>query len=120
LIVFQHAIEAAVRVFKICRTLPESERRELRMQWLRASRSVPANLAEAWRKRYYRAHFVSKLSDAEGEAAECQVWALLSYRYGYISEETSALVRNDYDVILRQVVTMSREFAKWSMPRNTK
>ncbi len=120
LLVFQGAIRAAVKVYDVCRALPESERRELVVQWLRSSRSVAANLAEAWRKRYYRANFISKLSDAEAEAAECQVWALLSWKYGYLEEAISLDIRNDYDCILRQIVTMSRDSDRWTLKRKLK
>ena len=115
--VFQQSIEAAVLVFRVCMTLPPFERHLLVNQWLRASRSVAANIAEAWRKRYYKAHFASKLSDAEAEAAECQVWALLAFRYGYVNEETSQEIIATYDGILAQLSTMARDAAKWELPR---
>jgi four helix bundle protein len=78
LIVFQNSIDVAVDVFHACKQLPNAEKYLLIDQWLRCSRSVPANIAEAWRKRYYKPHFLSKLSDAEAEAAESQVAAPLS------------------------------------------
>ena len=62
------------------------------------SRSVCANLAEAWRKRRYKAAFVSKLSDAEGEAAETQVWLQFAVSSGYL-ERRSASLYQTYDEI---------------------
>ena len=115
--VFMQSIDAAVEVFGICITLPEFERYMLVSQWLRSSRAVPANFAEAWRKRYYKPHFLSKLSDAEGEAAECQVWALLSCRYGYIDEPASTKLTKSYDDILAQLSTMARDADKWQLRR---
>jgi four helix bundle protein len=120
LLVFQNSIDAAVEVFNACRLLPPSEKRSLTDQWLRSSRSVPANIAEAWRKRYYKAHFLSKISDAEGEAAESQVWALLAYRCGYLNEETAARIRARYDTILAQLVSMSRHTGQWTYDRKAK
>ena len=117
LIVFQQSIEVAVLVFRVVMTLPEFEKFLLGKQWLRSSRSVPANIAEAWRKRYYKAHFVSKLSDAEGEAAESQVWAELAYKCGYTDEETSLKIIKAYDGILAQLSTMARNPSKWEFHR---
>jgi four helix bundle protein len=117
LIVFQNSIDVAVEVFHLCKQLPAAERHLMIDQWLRCSRSVPANLAEAWRKRYYKPHFLSKLSDAEAEAAECQVWALLAYKYGYLDESTSKNIRARYDEILAQIVVMARDADQWVFKR---
>jgi four helix bundle protein len=115
LLIFQRAIDAAVLVFYACKSLPRSERFELQSQWLRSSRSVPANVAEMWRKRYYRPHFLSKLTDIEAEAAESQVWALLSYRFEYISEATYTELYNAFDEVLRLAVAMGKEADRWTM-----
>lgn len=72
--VYQLAMEAALRIFEISKSFPVEERYSLTDQIRRSSRSVCANIAEAWRKRRYPNAFVSKLSDAEAEAAETQVW----------------------------------------------
>ncbi len=71
--VYQLAMEAALTIFKISKNFPVEERYSLIDQIRRSSRSVCANIAEAWRKRRYPNAFVSKLSDAESEAAETQV-----------------------------------------------
>src|SRR5512143_3551649 len=88
LTVWQKAMEAAMRVFQSSKRWPAAERYSLTDQVRRSSRSVPANIAEAWRKRRYPAAFVSKLNDAEGEAAETQTHLEISHRCGYISEAT--------------------------------
>jgi four helix bundle protein len=67
--VYQLAIEAALRIFEISKCFPIEERYSLTDQIRRSSRSVCANIAEAWRKMRYPNAFVSKLSDAEAEAA---------------------------------------------------
>ena len=72
--VYVAAFESAMEIFEASKTFPKSETFSLTDQVRRASRSVCANIVEAWRKRRYKAAFVSKLSDAETEAAETQVW----------------------------------------------
>src|SRR5947209_20609016 len=80
--VYQRAFAAAMRIFELTRAFPPEEKYSLTDQIRRASRSVCSNTAEAWRKRRYPAAFVSKLSDAEGEAAETQVWLQFSAKCG--------------------------------------
>jgi phage-related protein len=65
--VYQAAMEAAMRIFELTKSFPTEEKYSLTDQIRKASRSVCANIGEAWRKRRYRAHFISKLSDSEGE-----------------------------------------------------
>lgn len=65
--VYQAAIDGAMRIFEITKRFPVEERFSMVDQMRRASRSVCSNIGEAWRKRRYRAHFISKLSDSEGE-----------------------------------------------------
>ena len=72
--VYQLAIEAAMQIYELSKKWPVEEKYSLTDQIRRSSRSVCANLAEAWRKRRYPAHFVSKLSDADTEAAETAAW----------------------------------------------
>src|SRR5207302_2691057 len=71
--VYQNALRTGLRVYELSKKFPAEERYALIDQIRRSSRSVCANIAEGWRKRRYQAAFVSKLSDAEGEAAETQV-----------------------------------------------
>ena len=73
LLVYQKAFEAAMQIFELSKSFPQEEKYSLTDQIRRSSRSVCANLAEAWRKRRYEAMFISKLADTEGEAAETQV-----------------------------------------------
>ena len=68
--VYQAAMEAAMRIFELTKAFPLEERFSMVDQMRKASRSVCANIGEAWRKRRYEAHFISKLSDSEGEAEE--------------------------------------------------
>ena len=72
--VYRLAFKAAMRIFELSKSFPLEERYALTDQIRRSSRSVCSNIAEAWRKRRYEAAFVSKLNDAEAEAAETQTW----------------------------------------------
>lgn len=86
--VYPRAFDAAMKIFEVSRQFPKHEVYSLTDQMRRSSRSVCANLAEAWRKRRYRAAFISKISDAEAEAAETQVWIKFAVRCGYLDRET--------------------------------
>lgn len=85
--VYQLAFEAAMRMFELTEGFPKEELYSLVDQMGRSSRSVCANIAEAWRKRRYEAAFVSRLNDAESEAAESQTWIEFSMKCGYLRNE---------------------------------
>ena len=80
--VYQNALETGLRVYELSKRFPDSERYALTDQVRRSSRSVCANIAEAWRKRRCTAAFISKLSDSEGEAAETQVHMEFAFHHG--------------------------------------
>src|SRR5262245_41049853 len=84
--VYQNALETGLRVYDLSKKFPDDERYALTDQVRRSSRSVCANIAEAWRKRRYTAAFISKLSDSEGEAAETQVHIEFAFRHDYIDQ----------------------------------
>lgn len=71
--VYQNAIDSAMKIFELTKKFPSEEKYSLVDQIRRSSCSVCANLAEAWRKRRYKAAFIAKLSDTESEACETQV-----------------------------------------------
>ncbi len=102
-------------VFEWTKAFPSEERFGITDQFRRASRSVAANTAEAWRKRRYKAHFVAKLSDAEAEAAEAQVWAEIAHRCGYFSEQQYNDRYDRYDKIISQLTIMITNPDKWSL-----
>ena len=87
LIVFQKAYKLAMDIFEESKKFPPEERYSLTDQIRRASRSVCANLAEAYRKRKYKAHFLSKLSDSETENTETEVWLNFSKDCKYLAPE---------------------------------
>ncbi len=85
--VYQKSYSLAMDVFREVRSFPREERRSLTDQLVRSSRSIPANIAEGWRKRSYEKMFVSKMLDASGEAAETEVWIDIAKDCGYLSDE---------------------------------
>jgi four helix bundle protein len=87
LIVYNKARVLARTVFRISKRFPREESFSLTSQWRRAARSIGAQIAEAWAKRRYPAHFVSKLTDADGEQQESQHWTIIAFDDGYISRE---------------------------------
>ncbi len=111
--VYKMAMEDAVRIFELTKHLPAEERFSLVDQVRRCSRSVCTNIGEAWRKRRYEAAFVSKLSDAETEAAETQVWAEVAFRCGYWREETFRDIDEHYDRVMGKLVRMIDNPRPW-------
>ena len=85
--VYKHALELQQEIFIVTKTFPAEERYSLTDQIRRSSRSIGANLAEAWHKRRYIAHFVSKIIDADGENAETQHWLDTARRCEYLTSE---------------------------------
>lgn len=95
--VYQRSFALAGSIFLVSRRWPSEERFALTDQVRRAARSVGANISEAWGKRRYEAHFVSKLSDAENH--ETEHWLLSARRDGYLAEtELSELLKARKDI----------------------
>ena len=111
--VYQNALATGLRVYELSKKFPAEERYALTDQIRRSSRSVCANIAEAWRKRRYEAAFVSKLSDAETEAAETQVHAEFAFHHAYLSREDFLKIDNAYEKIIGQLVKMIDQPQKW-------
>ena len=113
--VYQNAFEAAILIFELTKSFPPEEKYSMTDQARRSSRSVCSNIAEAWRKREYPAHFVSKLSDSAGEADETRVWLDFALHCKYIDHETYEDMDARYDVIIGQLVKMMSEPEKWTI-----
>ena len=113
LIVYKKAFEAAMRIFELSKRFPKEETYSLTDQIRRASRSVTANLAEAWRKRRYQAAFVSKINDSEGEAAETQTWLEYSVRCGYLDREEAKPIFLEYEEVLAMLFSMANNSDQW-------
>ena len=112
--VYQMAYKASMRIFELSKSFPKVERYSLTDQIRRASRSVCANIAEAFRKRKYPKSFVLKLSDAEAEAAETQNWLDYALDCQYMTKEDHSQLDAEYDKILGKLVTMAQHPEKWS------
>src|SRR5207249_768741 len=95
--IYQRAFGTAMEVFELSKAFPKEETYSLTDQIRRSSRSVSANIAEAWRKRRYEAAFISKLNDAETEAAETQVWLEFAVSCGYLSSDIGQELHQTYD-----------------------
>jgi four helix bundle protein len=113
--VYCKAFDAAMQVFEHSKHFPKEEAYSLTDQSRRSSRSVCANLAEAWRKRRYPAAFVSRLSDSESEAAETQVWIEFAVKCGYLEREHGLILYQTYDEVLRMLVAMINHPESWTL-----
>lgn len=113
--VYQLAYRLAMDIFEISKTFPKEERYSLTDQIRRSSRSVAANMAEAFRKRRYEKAFVAKLSDAEGEAAESQTWLDISRDCQYITPDICDKYNKEYEFVLGMLVNMIKSPEKWSV-----
>ena len=102
-----------MEIFEITKSFPSEEKYSLTDQIRRSSRSVCTNIAEAWRKRRYKAAFIAKLSDVETEACETQVLIELCQRCEYIKEETAIKLDKNYDHIISQIILMIDNANKW-------
>ncbi|CCQ50497.1 23S rRNA protein [Crocosphaera watsonii WH 8502] len=111
--VYQIAFDAAMDIFELSKMFPVEERYALSDQIRRSSRSVCANLAEAWRKRRYKAAFVAKLSDCEAEAAEVQVWLKFAVKCQYLPVDTARDLYKSYNQIIGSLVKMINEPDDW-------
>jgi four helix bundle protein len=113
--VYCKAFDAAMRIFKLSKHFPKEEIYSLTDQVRKCSRSVCSNLAEAWRKRRYEGSFISKLSDAEGEAAETQSWIEFAVACEYLNKKAARELYVDYNEILGMLVTMINHPDKWTL-----
>lgn len=113
LMIYQKAFQAAITIFEVSKRFPEEERYSLTDQIRRSSRSVCANLAEAWTKRRYKASFIAKLNECEAEAAETQVWLKFALKYQYLSIEEEKNLSGTYNQVLSGLVKMINQPEDW-------
>ncbi len=97
--VYEIGFELAMEIFEISRRFPKEETYSLTDQIRRSSRSVCVNVAEAYRKRRYEKHFISKLTDSDAENAETQSWLEFAYACNYIDLVTKdKLIEKSHEV----------------------
>jgi four helix bundle protein len=106
LLVYQQAFERANEIFEITKDFPLIEKFSMTDQIRRSSRSVCSNLAEAWRKRRYKAMFINKLTDSMMEASETQTWLEFSLKYKYIDKVTFEHLDKSYENIIKMLNSM--------------
>jgi len=117
--VYRLGMESAMRIFQVSKSFPDEEKYSLTDQIRRSSRSVCANIAEGWRKRRYPNAFISKLSDADSEAAETQVWLEFAFRCGYLDQNLFDELSKEYDRIMGKLVNMMVHPEQWRIkPRS--
>jgi four helix bundle protein len=114
--VYKKAYSLAMEIFEISRNFPEEERYALTNQIRRSSRSVCLNLREAWAKRRYDAHFISKLTDCDGENAEINTSLDFARDCGYISKETHKILTNKSSEIGKMLGSMINNPKSFLLP----
>jgi four helix bundle protein len=117
--VYKLSVEAAMAIFDASKKFPPEERYSLTDQIRRSSRSVSAQIAEAWRRRKYEAVFVNKLNEAEGEGAETQTWLEYAVRCDYLPAATGRELHKLYDRILGKLVNMGNNPKQWVLPQRS-
>ncbi len=111
--VYRRAFAAAMEIFQVTKSFPAEEKYSLVDQIRRASRSVCANLAEAWRKRRYIAVFKNKITDSMQEASETQCWLEFSLECHYIQRPVFNNLDDEYEQIIAMLNSMEMNAAKF-------
>ncbi len=111
--VYKLSVEAATRIFGLSKLFPKEETYSLTDQIRRSSRSVSGQIAEGWRRRRYVAAFINKLNEAEGEAAETQVWLEYSVKSGYLAAKEGRELHRNYDLLIGKLVNMINNPEPW-------
>ena len=114
--IYQMALIVQREVFRLTQGFPKDERYSLTDQMRRSSRSVGANIAEAWHKRRYPAHFASKLTDADAESAETRHWLQTGLDCEYLTEEQCLKLTEDCLAVGAKLGHMIQNADKW-VPR---
>lgn len=119
LIVYKKAYELSMTVFQISKRFPPDERYSLTSQIRRSSRSVCLNLREAWAKRRYEAHFISKLTDCDGENSETDSSLDFARDCGYITEDIHQSLTSICKEVGKMLGSMISSPKKFLLPKRT-
>ena len=122
LLAYEKSYVLAMNVFQVSKNFPKVEQYSLTDQIRRSSRSVTANIAEAYRKRRYPKHFISKLTDADAENSETQVWLQYSHDCGYLTPlENEKLIKQSLEVgrLLEFMIRNPEKFGSEQLPTAT-
>ena len=112
--VYQLSYQLAMEIFHLSKKFPPEERYSLTDQIRRSSRSVPANIAEGYRKRQYPKVFANKMSDADGEATETTVWLDVAKDCDYIEMADYQKLMNNYEEVGKMLGNMILHPEKFS------
>ncbi|MEH2419942.1 MAG: four helix bundle protein [Nostoc sp.] len=121
--IYKIAFETAMKIFELSKKFSVEERYSLTDQIRRSSRSVCANMAEAWQKRRYEAAFIAKLNDCvrtcrrQAEASETQTWTEFAVKYNYMDVQTGRELYASYNQVLSGLVNMINHPLPWLMNR---
>ena len=107
--IYKEAYALSMEIFNLSKSWPAEERYSLTDQIRRSSRSVCANLREAWAKRRYEAHFISKLTDCDGENSETDTWLDYAKDCGYLSAEQHNGLTEEAEKVGRMLGQMLKE-----------
>lgn len=107
--VYQKAVAIAQGIFRLTKTFPKEETYSLTDQVRRCSRSIGAQIAEAWGKRRYERHFISKLTDADAEQMETQHWLSVAEACSYLSHEEAERLISELALVGRMLNSMMRK-----------
>lgn len=111
--VYQLCRQLAKEIFELSKTFPKEEAYSLTDQMRRASRSIGGQIAEAWAKRKYERHFVSKLTDADGEQFETVHWVMTANDCSYLSSEVATSLVDRYGSVHRMLESMQDKAASF-------
>ncbi|WP_278377688.1 four helix bundle protein [Chryseobacterium arthrosphaerae] len=111
--VYQKSFETAQMIYELLKSFPKEELYSLTDQIRRSSRSVTANISEAWGKRKYEKSFIAKLTDSEGEARETQTWLQFALACNYINDGQYNNLHNQYNQIIGMLVNIMSQSEKW-------
>ena len=113
--VYQKAFEVSITIYELSKGFPKDEIYSLTNQIRRSSRSVSANIAEAFRRRKYPKSFANKLNESEAEASETQNWLDYCLEHKFIDKETHQILFQEYENIIGMLVSMQRSTDKWKI-----
>ncbi|MBB6332109.1 four helix bundle protein [Chryseobacterium sediminis] len=111
--VYHKSFENAQLIYELSKSFPKEELYSLTDQIRRSSRSVTANISEAWGKRKYEKSFIAKLTDSEGEARETQTWLQFAFACNYMNEAQYNNLHNQYNQIIGMLISMIGQSEKW-------
>jgi four helix bundle protein len=117
--VYRRAFDLAMAIFRLSKAFPSEERFSLTDQGRRSSRAVCANIAEAWRRRRYKAAFINSLNLAEAEAGESQVWVEFAAECGYVDKADAKRMIDEYDLLLKTIIAIIAHADKWVIKTKT-